>query len=102
MASDPELAACRFAWEDGLRRLAEPGPLRGPRRAIAEAVGEELRRRLGMTFTLAELARVYRDASDWYLQLAADAAPTRPDAWDPAAGLDGGFGLFMRQATDAG
>jgi len=99
---DPELVASRFAWEDGLRRLAEPGPLRGPRRAIADAVAEELRRRLGMTFTLAELARVYRDASDWYLQLASDTAPGRPDAWDPAAGLDGGFGLFMRQATDAG
>ncbi|MDX6645359.1 MAG: hypothetical protein QOK40_1086 [Miltoncostaeaceae bacterium] len=101
MASDSELAASRFAWEDGLRRLAEPGPLRAPRRAIADAVGVELRRRLGMTFTLAELARVYRDASDWYLQLAAEAAPGRPDAWDSAAALDGGFGLFMRQATDA-
>jgi hypothetical protein len=101
MTTESDLAACRYAWEDGLRRLAEPGPFRGARRVIAEAVGQELRRRLGMTFTLAELARVYREASDWYLQLAADAVPGRPEAWDPAAGLDGGFGLFMRQAIDA-
>jgi hypothetical protein len=101
MAGDAEVAACRFAWEDGVRRLGEPGPLRPVRRAIAQAVTAELRRRLGMTFTVAQLADAYRDASDWYLQLASETAPERPDAWDPAVALDGGFGLFMRQAADA-
>jgi len=98
---DPAVAAAAFAWEDGRERLAEPHPLRPLRLRIADAVQEELRRRVGTAFTLAELARVYEDASTWYLELAARLAPRQPEAWDPAVALDGAFGLHMRRATDA-
>jgi hypothetical protein len=98
---DPAVAAAAFSWEEGRARLAEPNRLRPLRLRIADAVHEELRRRVGTTFTLAELARVYEDASSWYLDLAARIAPRQPEAWDPAVALDGAFGHHMRRAMDA-
>ena len=98
---DPAVAAAAFAWEEGRERLAEQHRLRALRLRIADAVLEEVRRRVGSAFTLAELARVYDDASSWYLDLAARIAPRQPEAWDPAVALDGAFGLHMRRATDA-
>jgi hypothetical protein len=99
--SDAEVAAARYAWEEGLRRLEAPGAMAAPRAWVVEAVHDELRRRLGPTFTLADLARVYRDASAWFLELAPRAAPRSPEAWEPAVALDGAFGQFMRRAQDA-
>lgn len=98
---DPVLATARFAWEEGLRRLAEPGPLAPERRAIADAVVEELRRRVGISFTLTELATAWDDAQRWYLDVATRVAPRAPDAWDPAAALDGAFAVHARLASDA-
>jgi len=99
---DPAVAAARFSWEEGLGRLDEPVPpaVGGARRRIMAAVHDELRRRVGATFTLAELARAYDGASSWYLDLAARVAPREPRAWDPAVTLDAAFGTYMRQATD--
>ena len=99
---DPGLESALLAWREGARRLAEPGPLRPALRSVAEAVEVELRRRVGVTFTLADLLREYRRASTWYLELAARVAPTSPEAWDEAVVLDGAFGRYMRRATDAG
>jgi hypothetical protein len=98
---DPAVAAAAFSWEEGRDRLAEPGRLRAVRLRIADAVQEEVRRRVGVAFTLAQLARVYDDASSWYFDLAARIAPRQPEAWDPAVALDGAFGLHMRRASDA-
>jgi hypothetical protein len=100
-ADDPAVAAAAFAWEEGRDRLAQPHRLRAWRLRIADAVQEELRRRVGAVFTLAELARVYEDASSWYFDLAARVAPRQAEAWDPAVALDGAFGLHMRRASDA-
>ena len=100
-AEDPKVAAARFAWEEGRARLESPDPLLPTRRRIGEAVHQELRRRVGAVFTLAELARVYEDASSWYLELAQAVAPREPAAWDPAVALDGAFGRYMRRAADA-
>jgi hypothetical protein len=100
---DPAVAAARFSWEEGLARLSEPAPpaVARARRRIVAAVDDELRRRVGPTFTLADLARAYQGASSWYLDLAARVAPREPDAWDPAVALDAGFAAYSRQATDA-
>jgi hypothetical protein len=97
------IAAARFQWEDGLARLAQPAPpgVARARRRIVEAVHDELRRRVGLTFTTARLVEVYDDASSWYLDLAARVAPREPDAWDPSATLDGAFATYARQASDA-
>jgi cytochrome c551/c552 len=101
--SDAAVETARFAWEGGVARLAEPpAPAVARARArLVDAVHEELRRRVGATFTLRELAAAYADASGWYLDLAARTAPRQPEAWEPAVTLDGAFGLYARQATDA-
>jgi hypothetical protein len=102
--TDAAVASARFAWEEGLARLDEPAPpaVARARRRVMEAVHDELRRRVGATFTLADLARAYGEASSWYLDLAARVAPREPASWDPAVTLDAAFGTYMRQATDAG
>jgi hypothetical protein len=86
-----------------MERLAQPAPpaVVAGRRRIMAAVHDELRRRLGMTFNLVELARVYDAAPGWYLDLAARTAPKVPDAWDPAVTLDAAFAVYARQASDA-
>lgn len=86
-----------------MERLGQPAPpaVVAARRRIMAAVQDELRRRLGMTFGLVELARVYDAAPGWYLDLAARTAPKVPDAWDPAVALDAAFAVYARQASDA-
>lgn len=103
MRDDPALASARFSWDEGMERLAQPAPpaVVAGRRRIMAAVHDELRRRLGMTFSLVDLARVYDAAPGWYLDLAARTAPKVPDAWDPAVTLDAAFAVYARQASDA-
>ena len=100
---DPAVAAARFSWDEGLARMSQPAPVAvgRARRRIVAAVADELRRRVGVTFTLAELARAYDEAPTWYLDLAARVAPREPDAWDPAVALDAAFASYSRQAADA-
>ena len=100
---DPAVDTARFAWEDGAARMAEPAPLAlvRARRRIVTAVHDELRRRVGVTFTLRQLVAAYDEASSWYLDLAARTAPREPDSWDPAVTLDGAFSAYARTATDA-
>ena len=100
--SDPAaLEAARDAWEDGARALEPLLGAGGARVRIVNAVHEELRRRVGATFRLADLATVYEGASAWYLDLAARVAPREPHLWDPAVTLDGAFGIHQRHAVDA-
>jgi len=100
---DPAVAAARFSWDEGLARLSQPAPpaVVRARGRIMSAVNDELRRRVGLTFTLADLARAYDAAASWYLDLAARVAPREPDAWDPAVALDAAFAGYSRQASDA-
>jgi hypothetical protein len=101
-SNDSEIAAARFAWEEGLRRLdGDTSQMRALRNEIAFAVTDELRRRLGVTFAVADLAAQYRTASSWYFEVAGRIAPAHPDAWDPAVALDAGFARMARLATDA-
>ena len=103
MSVDAAAAAAVFEWQDGARRLAAvAGPARAACYAVVDAVHAELKRRLGRTFTVSELAAAHREAADWFLPLAMDIAPRHGDAHDPAIALDGAFALYMRRATDAG
>jgi hypothetical protein len=97
-ALDPAIEAAVLAWERAVHRLDEQGPLAAARWRIVEAVTVELRRRVGPTFTLRDLVRVYDGASDWYTELAARVAPGVPEAWDASVALDGAFGLYARAA----
>ena len=99
---DPAVEAAVLAWERAVRRLDEPGPLTPARWRIVDAVTVELRRRVGPTFTLLDLVRVYDGASDWYTELASRVAPGVPEAWDASVALDAAFGLYARGAVGEG
>jgi hypothetical protein len=89
-----------FQWEQGWRDLqavADPRQRRFADRVV-EAVRDELRRRVGPTFSAAELAELYGHGTDWCQQVALDVAPAvEADAQSLA---DAAFWLYLRGATD--
>ena len=92
----------RFQWEEGWRRYQEIGDQdpAGRRRAdrVVEAVREELRRRLGSSFTSAELADHYGRGTEWCERVAAEVAPEiGADAQKLA---DAAFWIYLRSAAD--
>ena len=97
------VAAARREWEDGNRRFAEAA--RDPARADAlhrqrEAVLDELRRRVGAIFTLAELARAYDGSERWLRQAVDERAPTRGGARTVSLAGDAAFHAYSRSAQD--
>jgi hypothetical protein len=89
-----------FQWEDGFRSLREIDDPRRRRLAdrVVEAIRQELRRRIGPTFTSAELAELYGRGTDWCQQVAVDLAPGA--AADAQTLADAAFWLYLRGATD--
>ena len=97
------LALVRHEWADGHRRLeAERGDPRRYRRLVeqVEALTDELRRRVGGTYTLAELAAAYRDADTWARQTIADRAPGPGWPRDLALVLAAAFYAYQRGTSD--
>ena len=91
-------------WEEGAGVVAkaEP-PLRGALDSVVEVVVAELRKRLGGTFTSAELARYYLEqGTEWCLELAMRIAPSTPEAWDVTAISGAAFVRCARFASDFG
>ncbi len=88
-------------WREGERRLAAVDPAR---RVALERVTQrlvaELRRRLGGSFTTAELAELYDRSTSWVLDLAVATAPDAPWAWDARVAGDAAFARYVREATD--
>lgn len=81
-----------FQWQDGQRQVrGEPDLERS-----ADAVVDELRRRLGSTFTLGELADFYADGTDW----ATDIASRRSGSADATIVVDAAFARYAREAAD--
>ena len=68
----------RAEWEEAHRSLeahADEPEFYARLLAQVEAVAEELARRIGQTFTLAELAEVYAGAEHWTRDAVAERAP---------------------------
>jgi hypothetical protein len=89
-----------FQWEEGRRALqaiAEPRRRRLADRVV-DAIREELRRRIGPTFSAAELADLYGEGTDWAQQVTLDVAPSIEADSQPLA--DAAFWLYLRGATD--
>jgi hypothetical protein len=90
-------------WEEGYRRLesarSDPASYRVLGRAVV-AVEDELRKRLGSTFSIEELASLYREDSDWGLEVTIGALPDQSQFWDSATIVDAAFYLYMREAAD--
>jgi hypothetical protein len=90
-----------FQWEEGQRRLREAPPEQRPvLERVTERIVAELRRRLGGAFTSSELVALYGSGTDWCLELAVQAAPDRPDAWDTQVVTDAAFARYLREAVD--
>jgi hypothetical protein len=89
-----------FQWEEGLRLLRAIEPARERRLAdrVVAAIQDELRRRIGPTFSAAELAELYGRGTDWCRQVATDVAPALDT--DGQALADAAFWLYLRGATD--
>lgn len=98
---DVELA--RQQWADGSRRVEG---VRGDRsryqRLLREVdvVVRELRRRVGQTFTLVELAAAYAGADRWAREAIEDADPEERVSLEPSTVADAAFHLYARGASD--
>jgi hypothetical protein len=86
-----------YQWREGERRIAKtPEPAQADLQAAADAVVEELRRRLGSSFVVDELADLYGRDTDWALEIARrNAAGT-----DSASVVDAAFARYVREAKD--
>jgi hypothetical protein len=93
----------RGEWEDGYRRLeaarADPQQYRRLLEQV-EVLTDELRRRVGSTFTLAELGRAYREAERWSRTAIEARAPRSGWATTVALAEDAAFHLYQRGAVD--
>jgi hypothetical protein len=94
------LANALFQWEDGYRALQALDDPRQRRLAdrVVDSVREELRRRIGPTFSAAQLAELYAAGTDWCLQIAIDVAPVLEG--DAQSLADAAYWLYLRGATD--
>jgi cobyrinic acid a,c-diamide synthase len=97
------LDVARQQWAEGDRRLSDEASDPAAYDALidqVEAVTEEIRRRIGEHFTLAQLADVYGAADSWVLEAVAERA-ARP-GWTSklAVAQDAAFHRYARGATD--
>jgi hypothetical protein len=97
--------SARYQWDEGRRRLEAEA--REPARyheliALVEVVTDELRRRIGETFTIAELAEAYDGAEDWVREAIVRETPPRGRAGvrDAALVQDAAFARYSVGATD--
>jgi hypothetical protein len=86
-----------FQWEEGERRVRDaPGRERRVLERAVDGVLEELRKRLGSTFTADELAAFYASGTDWASELAHS-----HDAGGAAADVvDAAFNRYARLAQN--
>jgi hypothetical protein len=99
------LESAQQQWDEGKRRLDRVGAETARGRhlwLLVEAVLGELRRRVGQTFTLAELAGVYDGSEDWIREVVLVSAPPKARAGirDVVLVQDAAFAHYARGASD--
>jgi hypothetical protein len=98
---DVELA--RQQWQEGYRRVEEARGDRGRYERLhaqLEVVSAQLRRRIGQTFTLGELAAAYERSDDWVRDAVEESDPDPGWANELSSVGDAAFHLYARGATD--
>jgi hypothetical protein len=86
-----------YQWREGEARVAAtPEPARADLERVVTVIVEELRRRLGSSFVLDELADLYGESTDWATEL----ADRRGAGTDSAAVVDAAFALYAREASN--
>ena len=98
-----DVESARREWQDGFRRYetAVRDPVQAERlRPQVALLGDELRKRVGSTYTLAELASAYRTSEAWARAVVSEHAPA--PGWPRTLSLVEGaaFYLYARGAVD--
>lgn len=98
-----QIEVARQEWEEGSRRLEAARDDEHRYRQLLdllELVLDELRKRIGQTYTLSELVAIYRDADRWARELLEERAP-QPD-WprDLTVVVAAAFDAYQRGAID--
>jgi hypothetical protein len=99
------LPSARHQWDEGKRRLAGEGEDTARSRhldLLVDAVVDELRRRIGQTYTLGDLAGAYEGADDWVRDVIVTSLPPRSRAGvrDAAVIQDAAFARYAQGALD--
>lgn len=98
-----QLSIARHEWEEGSRRL-EAARDDAQRYAqlldLLRLVRAELRRRIGQTYTLAELAAAYRESDRWAHEVLEER--TEAPGWPPdlTSVVAAAFDAYQRGAVD--
>jgi hypothetical protein len=97
------LEVVRSEWEDGYRRFRDLSRDRVAADRLnlqLDVVTDELRKRVGQTFTLEDLAARYAAADEWVRDTVSERAPT--PGWPRTLSIvqDAAFHLYQRGAVD--
>jgi hypothetical protein len=98
-----QVEIARLEWEEGSRRLESArDDARRYRQLLEflELVLDELRKRVGQTYTLRELAAAYGDSERWAREVLEERAPAREWPRDLTVVLAAAFDTYQRGAVD--
>jgi hypothetical protein len=86
-----------YQWREGERRIdSSPEPAHGDLQSAVDVVVEALRRRLGSSFVVHELAALYDQDTDWALEI----ARRNRAGTDAASVVDAAFARYVREAKN--
>jgi hypothetical protein len=103
IGSRVEIELARQQWQDGSRRIerTRSDPAQYARlHGLVGVVTAELRRRIGQTFTLDELAETYAGADEWTRFVLDEAEPDVSPPAEASTIADAAFFLYARGASD--
>jgi len=98
-----QIEVARQEWGEGTRRLEaarEDGRRYRQLVELLELVLDELRKRIGQTYTLGELVSAYGESERWARELLEERAPTPGWPRDLTVVLAAAFDAFQRGAVD--
>ena len=98
-----DVESARRDWEEGSRRLASASrdPVQGERlHRQVDVVTEELRRRVGGTYTLVQLAQAYTASEKWAREAVEERAASPGWVRTLALVSDAAFHFYARGAVD--
>jgi hypothetical protein len=98
-----QVEVARQEWEDGTRRLEaarDDGPRYRQLLGLLELVLDELRRRIGQTYTLAELVAAYGESERWAREVLEERATTAGWPRDLTLVVAAAFDAYQRGAID--
>ena len=99
------IESIRYQWDEVSRRLADEGVDTARSRHLViliDAVTDELRRRVGQTYSLYDIAEVYDGAEDWVRDVIVRSVEPqfRAGIRDVSLIQDAAFGQYARGAVD--